>query len=109
MVCLKNAARTFNVGALTCDSGSAESISLQALLDKYNVWRSAKMIISNTAGLFLTQQSIQITKIVLMLDFRDSSEKKGLDKPQCIGCQRHILDLVLRHLLDSLFPINSVT
>lgn len=29
--------------------------------------------------------------------------KKGLQKPQYIGCQHHILDRILRHVLDSLF------
>jgi len=44
VVCLRNSARTLNLGLLACDSGSAENIfiPLQALLDEYNAWRSAK-------------------------------------------------------------------
>src|SRR6218665_346310 len=33
--------------------------------------------------------------------------QKGLDEPQCIGCRHHILDLILRHFLESFFPTES--
>ena len=34
-------------------------------------------------------------------------ENKEFQKPQYIGCQNHVLDLILRHLLDFNFPTAS--
>jgi len=34
-------------------------------------------------------------------------QQKGLDEPQFIGRQHHILDLILRHFLESFFPTES--
>ena len=34
-------------------------------------------------------------------------EGKGFQKPQYIGCQNHVLDLILRHVLDWYFPTAS--
>ena len=34
-------------------------------------------------------------------------ERKGLSRPQYVGCQHHVLDLVLRHLLDFYGPTSS--
>src|SRR6218665_3731622 len=98
-MCLRNSTRTLDLGVLACDSGSAETIfiPLQALLDEYNAWRSVKMIISDTAAV---NKPTKWCCCRLQRQFRP----KGLDEPQFIGCQHHPLDLVLRHLQDSLFP-----
>ena len=98
-ICLKNSTRTLHLGVLACNSGSAEDIfiPLQALLEEFSARRSVKMIISDTTAVNTGHKNGVVAR--LQKQFR----KKGLEKPQFIGCQHHILDQVLRHL-DSLFP-----
>ena len=95
--------QTYSISAFCCNSRSAESIfiPLQAQLDEYNTWRSVKRIISNDIAVNTGHKKGFVTR--LQRQFR----QKGLDEPQFIDCQQHIFDLVLWHLLDSLFPINS--
>ena len=103
VVCVKNSARTLHLGILACESGSSEDIfiPIQALLDEYNAWRSIKMIISDTTVVNTGHQSGVVVR--LQRQFR----QKGLEEPQFIGCQHHILDLVLRHVMDSSFATKS--
>lgn len=100
VVCLKNSSRVIHLGALACESGSAEDIfiPMQALLDEYNAWRSIKMIISDTTAVNTGRRSGVIVRL------QNKFRQKGLVEPQFIGCQHHILDLVLRHVMDFLFP-----
>ena len=102
-VCLKNDKRTLKLGILVCDSGSSANIykALQDLLDDYNAWNSIQMIISDITAVNTGGKNGVVAK--LQKTFRD----KGFDEPQYIGCQHHILDLVLRHVLDFFFPIQS--
>jgi hypothetical protein len=103
VVCLKNDKRTLQLGILVCDSGSSASIykPLKDLLDNYNAWNSIQMIISDTTAVNTGRKNGVVAK--LQKTFRD----KGFDDPQYIGCQHHILDLVLRHVLDFFLPIQS--
>ena len=39
---------------------------------------------------------------------QEKQKEKGIDEPQYVGCQHHVLDLILRHLLDFVFPTVSV-
>src|SRR6218665_33855 len=102
-MCLRNSARTLNLGVLACDSGSVENIfiQLQALLDEYNARRSVKMIISDTTTVNTGHRNSVVAG--LQRQFR----QKGPDEPQFIDCQHHILDLILRHFLESFFPTES--
>src|SRR6218665_2857637 len=100
---IKNIRWCVNLGILACDSGSAENIfiPLQALLDEYNARRSVKMIISDTTEMNTGHRNGVVAK--LQRQFR----QKGLHEPQFIGCQHHILDLILRYILESFFPTES--
>jgi len=103
VVCLKNSARSLNLGVLACSSGSAEDIftPMKALLDEYDAWRSVKMIISDTTAVNTGHQSGVIIRL------QRQFKQLGLEEPQYIGCQHHILDLILRHVLDYFFPAKS--
>jgi hypothetical protein len=59
------------------------------------------MIISDTTAVNTGHQNGVVARL------QRQCRQKGLDEPQFIGCQHYILDLVLRHLLDSLFPTDS--
>jgi len=103
VVCLKNPTRTLHLGILACESGSAVDIfvPLQALLDEYNAWNSVRMIISDTTAVNTGRKSGIVVR--LQRQFRE----KGLEQPQFIGCQHHVLDLILRHVLDFYFPTKT--
>lgn len=103
VVCLKNDRRTLQLGILACDSGNSADIykQLQDLLDEYSAWNSIQMIISDTTAVNTGRKNGVVVK--LQRTFR----YKGFNEPQYIGCQHHILDLVLRHMLDFFFPIQS--
>ena len=105
VVCLRNPTRTLHLGILACKSGSAEDIfvQLQALLDEYNAWNSITMIVSDTTAVNTGRKSGIVVR--LQRQFRE----KGLEEPQFIGCQHHVLDLILRHVLDFFFPTKTQT
>lgn len=91
VVCLKNSTRTLHLGILACESGSANDIfvPLPVLLDEYNAWNSMQMIISDTTAVNTSKKSGIVIR--LQRQFR----QKGLPYPQFIGCQHHVLDLIL--------------
>lgn len=103
VVCLKNDKRTLQLGILVCDSGSSADIyePLQDLLDEYNAWGSIQMIICDTTAVNTGRKNGIVAKL------KNTFRHKGFDEPQYIGCQHHILDLVLRHVLDFFFPTQS--
>lgn len=106
VVCLKNSARTLNLGVLACDNRLAENIfiPLQALLHGWiQCMGYVKIIISDTIAVNVYTSHKNYVVARLQRQFR----QKGLDELQFIGCQNYILDLVLRHLLESLFPTES--
>ena len=103
VVCLNNDRRTLQLGILACDSGTSADIytPLHDLLDEYNAWNSIQMIISDTTAVNTGRKNGVVAR--LQRTFRE----KGFEEPQYISCQHHILDLVLRHVLDFFFLIRS--
>lgn len=64
------------------------------LLDEYDAWSSIQMIVCDTTPVNtgrLNGVVVQIQKEIL---------RKGFPEPQYIGCQHHILDRILKHVLD---------
>ena len=102
-VCLTNESRSLFIGVLTCESGSANDIRkpLEMLLDEYDAWSSIKMIISDTTRVNTGCSSGVVAQL------NQCFENKGFNKPQFIGCQHHILDTILRHVLNKYFHIKS--
>lgn len=92
-----------NLGILICKSGTAQDIfnELKKLLDEYKAWQSVKMIISDTTAVNTGYKNGIVTRL------QKEFQSKGLLEPQFIGCQNHILDLILRHLLDFFTPTAS--
>ena len=103
VVCLQSPQRALRLGILSCTSGSAENIfaPLKALLDEYQAWINIKMIISDTTAVNTGSKSGIVVRL------QKTFTEYGLEEPQFIGCQNHILDLILRHILDFYFPIKS--
>ena len=96
VVCLKSSTRDIRLGVARCKSGSSQDIydALEKVIDEYDAWSSIKMIICDTTAVNTGRSNGVVVKI------QREMTGKGLDMPQYIGCQHHILDRILRHVLD---------
>lgn len=103
VVCLKSATRDIRLGVARCKSGSSQDIydALEKVIDEYDAWSSIKMIICDTTAVNTGRSNGVVARI------QRAMNGKGLDMPQYIGCQHHILDRILRHVLD--FYISETT
>ena len=96
VLCLQSSELEIKLGIVKCKSGSSEHIfnGICQIIDEYDAWNVIKMVICDTTAVNTGRHNGVVAKI----------EKKmfemGLVAPQYIGCQHHILDRVLRHILD---------
>lgn len=100
---LKNVSTEIKLGVVRCKSGSAKDIynELNQLIDDYNAWKNIGMIICDTTAVN-TGSLKGIVKLI-----QDDVTSKGFRKPQYIGCQHHVLDLILKHVMN--FAIQEET
>ena len=98
VVLLKNATTEIKLGVLKCESGSAKAIhkELHQLINEYNAWENICMIICDTTAVN-TGRLHGIVKLI-----QDDVMSKGFQKPQYISCQHHVLDLLLKHVMNFL-------
>lgn len=98
VVVLKNETEEIKLGVLVLEDGRACTIfnGIKELLDKFNLWASVKMIISDTTSVNTGKNG----GVVRLL--QDHVKSLSLPPPQYIGCQHHILDLILRHAMDEI-------
>lgn len=99
VVLLNNAIIEIKLGVLECENGSAKAIynELQKLINEYDAWKNIGMIISDTTAVN-TGRFHGIVKLI-----QDTVIGKGYQKPQYIGCQHHVLDLLLKHVMNFIF------
>lgn len=76
-------------------NGSAKAIheELCQLIEDYNAWKNSMIICDTTAV-----NTGRFQGVVKLL--QDDITDKGYQKPQYIGCQHHILDLLVKHVLN---------
>ena len=98
VVLLKNMTTEIKLGIVKCESGSAKAIhkELHQIIDEYNAWENIVMIICDTTAVN-TGRLHGIVKLI-----QDDVLSKGFQKPQYIGCQHHVLDLLLKHVMNFL-------
>lgn len=98
VVVLKNETEEIKLGVLVLEDGRACTIfnAIKGLLEKFNLWASIKMIISDTTSVNTGKKG----GVVRLL--QDHVKSLSLPSPQYIGCQHHILDLILRHAMDEI-------
>ena len=70
---------------------------IRAILDEYNLWSSIKMIVSDTTAANTGKSLGAVTLL------QNHFEHIGQEKPVSIGCQHHILDTMLKHVLNDHF------
>lgn len=93
---LKNEQREVKLEALILPNGKADTVvkGITAVLDEYNLWKSIKMIVADTTNVNTGRRNGIVFQLQRMF------AQKNLEKPQFIGCQHHILDRVLRVVMD---------
>ena len=96
VVCLTSVTREIKLGVVRCKSGSSQDVydSIKTIIDDYDAWGVIKMIICDTTPV----NTGKVNGVVIKL--QNTITGLGFTKPQYIGCQHHILDRTLRHILD---------
>lgn len=77
--------------------GKAETIcdGIEKVLDEFDIWAAIKILICDTTSVNTGKRNgviIRLQRLFL---------KKGLDPPQFISCQHHVLDRILRLVMDA--------
>ena len=101
VIVLKNATKEIKLAVLELKDGKGSTIyeAVKMVIDEYDLWKSIKMIVTANTG--------KINGSVSLL--QDAFRNKGLEIPQYIGCQHHILDTVLKHVLNKFFHNSTVS
>lgn len=95
---LKNEYTEIKLAVLVLENGKALTIfnGIKKTLHKFDLWQSIKMVISDTTSVN-TGHKNGVVKLL-----KDYYKSIDLPPPQYVGCQHHILDLILRHVMDEL-------
>ena len=105
VVLVKNAKREIRIAVLTLDNAKSDPIfrKLVDVLDDYNLWESVKMIVADTCNTNTGRKAGVVT--LLKKEF----ERRGLEPPQFIGCEHHILDRILKHVMNQILGITTTS
>ena len=95
-VVLKNEAKEIKLSVLKLKDGKAQTIAegLQDVLEEFNLWGSIVMIVADTTSVNTGKKTGVVVRLQQMF------EEKGHPKPKFISCQHHVLDRVLRVVMD---------
>lgn len=99
VIVLKNAEREIKLAVLLLDDGKSLTIfkGIMDTIQKFNIESAVKMIVCDTTAVNTGRTSGVVARI------QNFYKNKLMNPPQYIGCQHHILDLILRHILDEKF------
>ena len=99
VVVLKNENKEIRLAVVELANGKGKTIfdGIKAILDEYNLWSSIKMIVSDTTAANTGKSLGAVTLL------KNHFEHTGQEKPVFIGCQHHILDTILKHVLNDHF------
>ena len=99
VVVLKNENKEIRLAVVELANEKGKTIfdGIKAILDEYNLWSSIKMIVSDTTAANTGKSLGAVT--LLQNHFKHIGQKK----PVFIGCQHHILDTILKHVLNDHF------
>ena len=99
-VVIKNEKREVKLASMELDDGKAESITngLADVLTEYDLWGAMKMLVADTTSVNTGKKTGVIVRLQKMFKAR------GNRAPQFISCQHHVLDRILRWVMDSDLP-----
>ena len=96
---MKNANREIRLVVVELADGKGKTIfdEIKAMLDEHDLWSSIKIIVSDTTAANTGKCLGAVTQL------QNHFEDIGQEKPVFIGCQHHILDTMLKHVLNDHF------
>ena len=99
VVVLKNENKEIRLAVVELANGKEKTIydRIKAILDEFNLWSLIKMIVSDTTAANTGKSLGAVTLL------QNHFEHIGKEKPVFIGCQHHILDTILKHVLNDHF------
>lgn len=103
VVVLKNEKREIKLDALCLKDGKAATITtgLVSVINEFDLWFSVKILISDTTSVNTGKKAGVIVKLQKLF------LEKGAEKPTFISCQHHVLDRILRLVMDG--ELNGAT
>lgn len=98
VIVLKNESKEIKLAVLVLENGKANTIfnGIKETLSKFDLWKCIKMIICDTTSVNTGSKNGVVTQL------KNYYYSIHLPPPQYVGCQHHILDLLLRHVMDEL-------
>ncbi|XP_076050221.1 uncharacterized protein LOC143030877 [Oratosquilla oratoria] len=95
-VVIKNETNEIKLAALKLCDGKAETIAegLKSVLEEFHLWGAISMIIADTTSVNTGRKCGVVVRVQRMF------LSKGYDKPQFVSCQHHVLDRILRIVMD---------
>ena len=105
VVVLKNAKREISLAVVELANGKAKTIfdEVKAMLDEYDLWSLIKIIVSDTNP---ANNEKHVGAVTLLQNY---FENIGQEKPVFIGCQHHIFDTILKHVLNDHFGVTPTS
>jgi len=102
---LKNELNEVRIATLQLVNGKAATVvnGIKNILDEYNLWNSIKMIITDNTNVNTGRRNGIVTQLQSLF------VQNKLEAPQFIGCQHHILDRVLRIVMDTELGGNNIS
>ena len=99
VVVLKNEKKEIRLAVVELANRKGKTIfdGIKAILDEYDLWSSIKMIVSDIT---VANTGKGLGAVTLL---QNHFEHIGQEKPVFIGCQHHILDTILKHVLNDHF------
>jgi len=96
VVVLKNENNEIKLDALSLSDGKAQTITdgICKVIDEYNLWKAIMMIISDTTNVNTGAKNGVVVKL------QQRFYEKCANKPQFVSCQHHVLDRILRLVMD---------
>lgn len=103
VVVLKNEKTEVKLAALTLKDSKAATIAegIVQVIEEYNLWNAVNMIVSDTTSVNTGKKNGVVVKLQKL--FAD----KGISVPQFISCQHHVLDRILRVVMDDVIDCNT--
>ena len=105
VVVIKNENKEIKLSVLKLADGRAETIAsgIANVLEEFQLWNSIVMIIADTTSVNTGRKTGVVVRLQKMFN-----EKAGTN-PKFYGCQHHILDRILRLVMDNSFGSATAT
>lgn len=99
VVLLKNETEEIKLDILCLEDGKSQIIfdALHEVIKEFDLFKSIKMIVTDVTNTNAGKNNGVVVRLQRLF------ASKGLQEPQFIGCQHHILDRILRVVMDSEF------